>query len=137
MEAAAPRKEWHRVTAEGAASPTITTPATVEELTVMGEGATMVFQERGVDKTESATVTAPRLGLSKTEAMPLVLTEKMHLAKDVALYRFEFAMPDMVLGLRVKSIVVLKAPVGDMQEDGTREVMSRPYSPISRPDVQG
>jgi hypothetical protein len=137
METAAPRKEWHGVTAGEVASPTITTPATVEKLTVMSEGATMVLQEREIKRTELATVTAPHLGLSRTEAMPLVLTQKIPLARDVALYRFEFAMPDMVLGLRVKSIVVLKAPVGDMQEDETREIVSRPYSPISRPDVQG
>jgi hypothetical protein len=119
-------------------TPTVAPPATVEEPAVVGEGTAMVEQETVVDKTESVTATASCVGVgpSKINGV-LTLTEKTQLTQDVALYRFELADPDMVLGLRVKSIMVLKALVGDIQEDGTREMVSRPYSPISRPDVLG
>jgi cytochrome-b5 reductase len=43
----------------------------------------------------------------------------------------------MVSGLRVSSIILLQAPVGEMGVDGKREMVTRPYSPISRPDVKG
>jgi cytochrome-b5 reductase len=43
----------------------------------------------------------------------------------------------MMLGLRVNSIFLLQAQVGEMEMDGTREMVTRAYSPISRPDVEG
>jgi cytochrome-b5 reductase len=43
----------------------------------------------------------------------------------------------MVAGLRVSSIIPLQAPLGEMGVDGKREMVTRPYSPISRPDVKG
>jgi hypothetical protein len=103
-------------TAEGAA------PEKVEEPAVMDEGAAMVERETLVDGAESATATAAHVGLSKPEAMPLALkstpitlTRRLQLTRNVTLYRFGFATPDMVLGMRVKSIVMLKAAVGDIQ----------------------
>jgi hypothetical protein len=102
--------------AEGAALEKVEDPA------LIGEGAAMVKRETVVDGAESAAATATRVGLSKAEAMPLALeatpitlTRRLQLTRNVSLYRFGFATPDMVLGMRVKSIIMLKAAVGDIQ----------------------
>jgi cytochrome-b5 reductase len=77
------------------------------------------------------------LGLYANKPSPLTLTCKTALTSDVNLYRFSFAEPGMVSGLRVKSIVLLQAAIGEVGKGGVRAVVTRPYSPISRPCDKG
>jgi hypothetical protein len=59
--------------------------------------------------------------------MQLTLAVKTILTQNTAIYRFAYPEADMLSGMRVKSVYVLKAPLGELQEDGTKAIVGRPY----------
>lgn len=67
--------------------------------------------------------------------VPLTLTSRKELTGgDRPTYLFSFSLAPSQPSIPVSSCLVVRAPVGDIKEDGTRAMVVRPYTPVSHPD---
>ena len=48
--------------------------------------------------------------------------------------RFGLASPEHTTNLNVASCLVVRAPTGEKKDDGSNEMVIRPYTPVSKPD---
>ena len=66
---------------------------------------------------------------------PLTLVEKTQLTHTSnPTYRFRFQLAEAQPRQPVASCLLVRAAVGDLKDDGTREYVMRPYTPVSSPD---
>ena len=77
------------------------------------------------------------VGLDPAGWKKLTLTEKTVLSANSAIYRFAYDDPKATSGMTVASCLLTKANIGSEKPDGSRGVVLRPYTPITRPDVVG
>lgn len=67
--------------------------------------------------------------------VPLTLTSKHELTRgDRPTLLFRFDLSATQPSLPVSSCLLVRAPVGEEKDDGTRAMVMRPYTPISHPD---
>lgn len=67
--------------------------------------------------------------------VPLTLTSTTELTSgERPTYLFSFSLAPSQPSIPVSSCLVVRAPVGDVKEDGTRAMVVRPYTPVSHPD---
>lgn len=76
---------------------------------------------------------AGRQGLNADAFEPVTVTKKMNVSQDTVFVRFAFKDESAVSGLTIASCLLLRAPLGDVQADGTRADVIRPYTPITAP----
>lgn len=75
-------------------------------------------------------------GLNPDAFEPVKVIKKYNVSHDTVFVRFAYANEDAVSGLTIASCLLLSAPIGEVREDGTRETVIRPYTPVSAPDTK-
>ena len=67
--------------------------------------------------------------------VPLTLTSKTELTHgERPTYLFSFSLAPSQPSIPVSSCLLVRAPVGDVKENGDRAMVVRPYTPVSHPD---
>jgi hypothetical protein len=79
--------------------------------------------------------TAPQ-GLNPSNWEELTVTKKEKVNHDTVFVRLAFKNSSAVSGLTTASCLLLKAPIGSQNEDGTKKDVIRPYTPVSDPEVR-
>ena len=80
---------------------------------------------------------APAYGLDPQNWKALTLAKVTKLSDNTAIYRFAYDDSSATSGMTVASCLMTKAAIGSVKEDGSRANVIRPYTPISRPQVEG
>jgi hypothetical protein len=77
---------------------------------------------------------SPTAALNPQEWRSVTLLKKDQVNHNTISLRFGFNKPDQVAGLPVASCIIVRAPIGKPQDDGSRGYVIRPYTPVSHPD---
>jgi len=92
---------------------------------------------RKTERVGDAVTVLPEDGLSPGAWTALKLESVTPLTHNTAIYRFALADKRSPSGLTVASCLLTKAAIGSEKPDGSRGVVIRPYTPVSRPEARG
>lgn len=100
-----------------------------------GVGCALTFAA-GASAVATCDASAPQ-GLDPASWEEVTVVKKEKVNHDSVLVRLGFKDSNAVSGLTTASCLLLKAPIGSKNEDGTNKAVIRPYTPTSDPDTRG